>query len=1429
MTWHRDASTGDIHVIFDQTYADTTARDADTTWNGDAENIGKVVQVSTGPTFYILLSISPTWTEITTLVSQSLAGSLAVGNVTGGSDIIVETTDMITIIDAPVADTDGANKLYVDGQVASADTLAEVLALGNTSGGTNLLMSDGDKIGIQQPSPAASLHVSGILGDAEPTAILDSVGGVSMRLKSAGGAPSYLEAQSATTGASAWKLGLRTGSVFEIGYGTAGDWIAESDFSIKSTGEVGIGTIDPLALLHISAPAGSAEPGIRLDATGDASIRIDGDAGKSYIEIANTFTNPFAWQFGVNDTNDLAISYSLLGTFSTIHKLTMDITGKVGIGVASPTAFLDITGSASSGVTALRLRSGDADTAPANAYQALFSYNGDVNFTHNIRTRHNNNAGAGNAIDFYVWHRGVDAATDIGTLHTMTLDNGFVGIGTTDPVVELDVVGKGAFTDDLAVNTDALFVDASTGFVGIGDATPENPLEVRNSLDANADPSARANYGLNLYQSTGVSGSGSGIGFIHSGFVQGSIISTDRGGGNAGALDFYVDGGADFPLAARMDWNTHFGIGVSPTANLHLLGAAKTNTTGTCNVTNGSPTVVTSADLTSYFNVGDAVRITNAAPVETSIYTVDAIDASSITLDSNYTGTTDSTGTVSAKHDADLVLIQNGDGTDYFTVDRSGKGIFAKDLDVVGDITAGAGTFVGDFAVDVDTLFVDKSENSVGVGTTAPKQSLHINPSGTSNWISTTDRGLLITRSTGPGIVFEDLDEAVGEKVMAMDYDNAAIRFNSLSDDGTTVGFADILKIGADKVVQTSGHTVATIDHNIFEIWTEADFPNGSSGGKTILDSGMYIFKTNINITNRFELRDGASVEWIMPNGYQNALTYLGSGDTFISTAVGGTSSFRILYPGITINIPGDAVTFCDIVGSFGVEFIFINATGTLFDLGPVVGSSTGIVTSRRFYWLRSSCVGWKTGFRVSNTDRLYCDIGTLTSSEDASSAFFTLDNIQAFVNMARMDFFLNSADASIFDIRPINKNDIYISRCDQRGLLGNFFAIGDTGQIASIADIGISPIGVDGAAAAVVGTRFSTQSVHSLVIGALVTHIGFSELGYNGEWTVVDVPSTTTYEIADILYTATDNGTMHEEQVKVTDIAHGLSNGDQINITETDDYNAGYEVFNVAADTFDIWAVWVATETGVWDTGSLDSTNKYVTTTDNGEQRDSGMSAEGYLANNALVTSIPAVDALVIINAVTWTGEQEELLTVKTDGTVRQDGIKANTLEVGADVSLSPATATKTLQAQLAGLHYPSTLVTFTNATNIVNDGDTERVDGDLITFHDNIAVLPTGLREDVIYYVVNKATNTFQLSYTLGGSVISFPDNGTGQNAYLTANVHGSAPKKSIASGTPQDISPKALINAAPTDEIVVVISNKSDAVDITCDTGYTRSVGA
>jgi len=81
---------------------------------------------------------------------------------------------------------------------------------------------------------------------------------------------------------------------------------------------------------------------------------------------------------------------------------------------------------------AIKARAGDG-IAVFNADQIQFGHNGTDNYRHGIGTRHNAGADANNAIDFYLWNFGTDAAGALGTFQVMTLDqtgsNIFTGLG----------------------------------------------------------------------------------------------------------------------------------------------------------------------------------------------------------------------------------------------------------------------------------------------------------------------------------------------------------------------------------------------------------------------------------------------------------------------------------------------------------------------------------------------------------------------------------------------------------------------------------------------------------------------------------------------------------------------------------------------------------------------------------------------------------------------------------------------------------------------------------------------------------------------------------------------------------------------------------------------------------------------------------------
>lgn len=88
--------------------------------------------------------------------------------------------------------------------------------------------------------------------------------------------------------------------------------------------------------------------------------------------------------------------------------------------------------------------------------------------------------------------------------------------------------------------------------------------------------------------------------------------------------------------------------------------------------------------------------------------------------------------------------------------------------------------------------------------------------------------------------------------------------------------------------------------------------------------------------------------------------------------------------------------------------------------------------------------------------------------------------------------------------------------------------------------------------------------------------------------------------------------GTPADGKVTVTDVAHGLTTGDLITIVGSTDYDGKYAITWLSADTFEITATWVATNTGTWIEGD------YLTVTAAGVYAlDWNVSADGVSATN--------------------------------------------------------------------------------------------------------------------------------------------------------------------------------------------------------------------
>jgi endosialidase-like protein len=176
-------------------------------------------------------------------------------------------------------------------------------------------------------------------------------------------------------------------------------------------------------------------------------LQINGD-GENYIDISTLNGQVKYMRIGTymsannieNYDRPLVINHTGTDKKTTeLARITKD--GKMGIGIPAPAARVDIA--VSTDIPALQVNNGNISNG-TNLNQIALAYNDSKDgYRHVIKSRHDGNDGQGNAIDFYVWDKGKDPVTTIGTKHTLSLNNGKVGIGgITDPAESLEVNGN---------------------------------------------------------------------------------------------------------------------------------------------------------------------------------------------------------------------------------------------------------------------------------------------------------------------------------------------------------------------------------------------------------------------------------------------------------------------------------------------------------------------------------------------------------------------------------------------------------------------------------------------------------------------------------------------------------------------------------------------------------------------------------------------------------------------------------------------------------------------------------------------------------------------------------------------------------------------------------------------------------------------------
>ena len=484
------------------------------------------------------------------------ANSLSLGTSTVTADKILDEDNMASDSATAIA-TQQSIKAYVDSQVGSFDTLAEVLAQGNTTGGTDLAVSTGDDITFADNSKAIFGAGSDLQIYHHPTDgsfIVDNGTGnlqldaTDFRVRNTAGTEAMIHAN-ADGAVKLFYNGTATPKLETTATGIDVTGTVTADgLTVDGTGSVTQSSNAATALMSFTNANAGASSRSAISFASDTGASVVGTVSSGWTVDALNANETFV--YGSNGVSLFApASQNIRFLAGGSEKVRITSAGNVGIGTDSPAAPLDVV--SSSGAVAAYIRGRSSD----NIGSLYFTSNADASTEYG-----------------YIQGRSTDLRIQ-GFNNGLILQptGGNVGIGTSSPN------GNGILTLNTPADNSAqiVFAENDTAKWLIGhrhDGDYFRFYDLANSaermrIDANGDirltgaaPNSEDNIStINFFNSS-------------SGINLASITGKRTAGGtNYGSLIFNTTSSGTAAERMRIDASGNVGIGTSnPTAPLHV-------------------------------------------------------------------------------------------------------------------------------------------------------------------------------------------------------------------------------------------------------------------------------------------------------------------------------------------------------------------------------------------------------------------------------------------------------------------------------------------------------------------------------------------------------------------------------------------------------------------------------------------------------------------------------------------------------------------------------------------------------------------------------------------------------------------------------------------------------------------------------------------